>query len=329
MPAPAPTAAAHAAKEAYIALLLPLEAPEFKPAAEAFQNGFNAGQKAHPGSITVRTHSTDASPERIATQYKEALMNGASVVVGPMTRNGVTALASSALVIVPTLSLNLPESNVRVPGLYVFGLPVENEAAIVAQQMVDERYRSVVVVNTANALGRRMRDAFLPTWRAGGGQVAALSEVRSGGNLTFLRELSMSGADVIFLAAGFEEARVIRPYLPSQMPVYTTSQINLRPGDSQRDLDLDGVRFLDMPWVLSPENPRVSIYPPAPGLSGETLRFYALGIDAYRIALALSQGQNAMEFDGVTGRIRVSPDGTVERRPWPAVFRDGIPILAQ
>ena len=317
------------ATQPYIALLLPLETPDFRSAAEAFNNGFNAAQKVHPAPIAVRLHSTDASPDRIAAQYKEALANGASVVVGPMTRNGVTALVSSALVMVPTLTLNLPENNVKMAGLYVFGLPVENEAAMVAQQMFEDRYRNVAVVNTANPVGRRMREAFLQAWRASGGNVVALSEVRSNGNLTFLRELGTSSADVVFLAAGFDEARVIRPYLPSQTAVYTTSQINLRPGDPQRDLDLDGVRFLDMPWVLSPDHPGVSIYPPAPTLSGETLRFYALGIDAYRIALALAQGERSMEFDGVTGHIKVAPDGTISRRPWPAAFRDGLPVLTQ
>jgi uncharacterized protein len=316
-------------KEAHIALLLPTEAPDFRPAAEAFQSGFQAAQKVHGHPIAVRLYPTDASADGIARKYTEAVENNARVVVGPMTRSGVTALASSALVVVPTLSLNQPESAARVPDLYLFGLSVEQEAAMVAQWAFNENFRNAAVVTAANPLARRMRDAFVQAWRAAGGSIAGTAEPQPGADLITLRDLSATGADSIFLAAGFEDARLLRPYLPSQLPVYTTSQINLRAGDPRRDLDLAGVRFLDMPWILQPDDPRVAAYPPALNLSGETLRFYALGIDAYRIATALADGQHAMEFEGVTGSIRVYADGLIDRYPWPALFRDGLPVRAQ
>jgi outer membrane PBP1 activator LpoA protein len=123
------------------------------------------------------------------------------------------------------------------------------------------------------------------------------------------------------------EAAFIRPRLPAALPVYATSQVNL--GGAEAALlaaDLEGVRFVDMPWLLEPDHPAVMIYPRAEvALSGELQRLYALGIDAYRLAAEWVAGRRDFELDGVTGRLRVQRDRSarVERTPLAAVFRSG------
>jgi outer membrane PBP1 activator LpoA protein len=67
----------------------------------------------------------------------------------------------------------------------------------------------------------------------------------------------------------------------------------------------------------------VARYPRPAGLQGDLARFYAVGIDAFRIASALLDGQRDFEFAGVTGRIAVHGSGLVARRPVGATFRDG------
>lgn len=323
-PPPKPEATPH------IALLLPLESPDFRVAAEAFLSGFQAAEKVQAQALPSTVYATDAAPERISAQYAQAINAKARVVVGPMTRNGVAALATSGLVMVPTLALNQPETSAALPsGMYVFGLSTELEAAGVARQAYNDKFRSALVVNTPNASGRRTRDGFIQAWRAAGGKVVKAVETRGTANLISLRDLPAAEADVIFLAGGFDEIRLIRPYLPSQLPVYTTSQINLRAVDARRDLDLENVRFLDMPWILSPADLRFTNYPPIAGMSEERLRFYALGVDAYRIATALATGRNSLQVEGLTGDLTVFPDGSIERRLWPAVYRDGFPVIAQ
>jgi outer membrane PBP1 activator LpoA protein len=83
------------------------------------------------------------------------------------------------------------------------------------------------------------------------------------------------------------------------------------------------VRFADMPWIVQPEDPAMARFPRPQGLDGDLVRFYALGIDAYRIAERLVDGGRAFDFAGVTGRIAVQGGGVVERRPVAATFRDG------
>jgi outer membrane PBP1 activator LpoA protein len=114
----------------------------------------------------------------------------------------------------------------------------------------------------------------------------------------------------------------LRPFLGSQTPVYATSQVNST-DDQVANLDLNGVHLVDMPWLVRPEDPAVALYPRPPTLERDVARFYALGIDTYRIAAALLEGRRAFEFDGVTGHISVTDTGAVERRPIAATFQDG------
>jgi len=327
-PAPAPEVARRAP---FMALLLPLESPDFRNAADAFLRGVEAAALQQPATLPIEIHATDASPERILETYTSVLQQGAAVVIGPMTRNGVSAIATSGLVMVPTLTLNQPEGDQPLPpGLYAFGLSVEDEARVLARRAYQAGVRRIGLIGTPAPLSRRTRAAFLDTWQQLGGQAVAMLDADPQGDLAALRAgLSELTLDAVFLAAPYREARLIRPYLPAQTPVYATSQIHMLPSDTLGMVDLNGVRFIDMPWLLSDEHPSVAVYPRPADLSGGVLRFYALGVDAYRIAAQLAQGRRHFELEGLTGDLSTRPDGTVERRPRLAVFQDGAARLLE
>jgi len=54
-------------------------------------------------------------------------------------------------------------------------------------------------------------------------------------------------------------------------------------------------------------------------------RFYALGIDAYRVAASLIEAQRSLGLDGVTGRLTLYGN-VVAREPVQAVFRNGVGV---
>ena len=95
--------------------------------------------------------------------------------------------------------------------------------------------------------------------------------------------------------------------------------------------DLNGVTFVDMPWVLMPDHPAVIAYPRLQGVftSYEQERFYALGIDAWRLAQALlASGFNeAGTLDGVTGYLSPGPGHQFVREAVAAQFLQGQPRL--
>jgi len=319
-PPPTPAAA-----PADFVLLLPLDSPDFRLAADAVRQGFLAAAARSPAKPRIAVRATDASAEGIVAAYAAATETGAKVVVGPMTRSGVAALAASGKVSVPTLALNQPEGNAALARpLYAFGLAIEGETRHVARLAWRDGPRNVVVVSAPGALGKRLRDAFVDEWLALGGVITDVLEVLPGADPTAIRAgVGRKPADAIFLAAEGETARNLRLQIGGQLPVYATSQINTAPADRLRNFDLAGVRFVDMPWIVQPEDPAMARFPRPQGLDGDLVRFYALGIDAYRIAERLVDGGRAFDFAGVTGRIAVQGGGVVERRPVAATFRDG------
>src|SRR6185436_1102792 len=93
----------------FIALLLPLAAPEFAPAAEAVVAGCSAALTSGSEPYVMQVHRTDASPAGIQAAYRSAVERGASAIVGPLTRDAVSALARNVLLGPPTLALNVPD----------------------------------------------------------------------------------------------------------------------------------------------------------------------------------------------------------------------------
>jgi outer membrane PBP1 activator LpoA protein len=310
-----------------LALLLPLASPDFARPAEAVRMGFMAALRQSGEKLTVGTFPTDASSESILAGYAQAVKLGARMVVGPMTREGVSALAASAPGNVLTLGLNLPERKIALPPrFYTFGLALEVEAQLVARIAAAEGLRRAVLVSAKGPLGQRSREAFSETWLRLGGVIPESYEFDARSDLLVLKQaLASAKADLIFLAADKVQARAVRPFLNPQIAVFATSQVNSGGEDSPANRELNGIRFVEMPWLVQPDHPAVMVYPRPAGLADELERFYALGIDAFRIATALLQGSRAPRLDGVTGRITLSAD-QITREPVQAVFRNGVGV---
>jgi outer membrane PBP1 activator LpoA protein len=315
----------------FIALLLPLNSPDFAPAAGAVQLGCQAAMKFVEGAPGLQVLRTDAQPESILAEYEAAVQRGATVVVGPMTRNGVAALAGSGHVSVATLVLNTSEGNLPTPPqLYAFGLSVEAEARMVARTAYSERLRNAMVVQAATPLAKRVSRAFADEWFTLGGRISDAQEFGPLTDFDALRShLSGAEAELTFLAADAEQARSVRPYLNNQIPVFATSLVHDGRADPLANGDLNGIRFVDMPWLVAPDHPAVMVYPRTENLPGNLQRFYALGIDACRIAGELFLKHNRISLDGVTGRISLRGGNAFEREPAQAVFRNGAGVAIE
>ena len=312
----------------FIGLLLPLNAPEFSRAAEAVRLGCQAALVFADKRAPLQVLRTDAQTPSILGEYEAAVQRGAAVMVGPLTRSGVTALAASGHVGVVTLALNVADGDAPMPPrLYTFGLSVETEARAVARSAFARGLRDSAVVEASTLLAKRVARAFADEWLSLGGKISDVREFGSRGDLVDLRRgLADSQAQLIFLAAEADQARTVRPYLNNQIPVFATSQINDGKNDALVNGDLNGVRFVDMPWLVQPDHAAVMVYPRLAALSTELQRFYALGIDSCRIADELLSGQQTISLDGVTGKISYRGGSALQREPVQAVFRDGVGV---
>lgn len=332
MPAAAATAAATAATPAppagEIALLLPLKSPDFQDAAEALRIGFMRARERDGNRLSVTILSTDASGEQIVLEYDAAVRAGAKVVVGPLTRSGVSAVAASNRISVPTLALNYPEAQPKMPDkLFGFGLSIELEARQIAALAWGGGMRQVLVVSAASPLARRISQAFGEGFRALGGRVLDTLEFTPASDLAQLKQMvAKSDADALFLAADVAQARQARPFMSNVLPTYATSLLYSGRNDPLENLDLNGIRFVEMPWLVQPDHPAVMAYPRLDSIAPELQRFYALGIDAYRLAaeIALRPDRKRISLDGVTGKLTLPTTGNqVEREAVATQFRNG------
>jgi outer membrane PBP1 activator LpoA protein len=320
-------------ENAHIALLLPLKSSAFGPAAEVVRQGFMAGASAQPGILPVIVYPSGGESEDILATYRQATQAGASIVVGPLTRNGVSALAASAQVDVPTLALNQPEQRVELPPrLYVFGLAADMEARQMARIAFAEGRRNAVVVASESMLSKRIQQAFTEEWTALGGSARQL--VFNGSNPAVIRgELTRLAPDALFFAMDSRDARFLNPFLGQDLPIYATSQIYAGSGSLQKYHDLNGVQFIDMPWLLQPDHLAVMVYPrPDASLSADMERLYALGIDAWRLTLQLRSTAPGVPFslDGVTGRLALDVrTHQIDREGARAEFSAGEAVLLE
>ncbi len=316
----------------HIALLLPLQSPSFGQAADVVRQGFVAAtmrEQALP--FTIRVYATTDDPLDILITYHQALDAGAVLIVGPLTRDGVTALASSSVVEVPTLTLNAADNDGGMPpNLYLFGLQMENEASQVAELAITENRRHAIIINDGSSLSLRLQTAFADRWLQYGASAESIQYYNEQNTLNQFRRQTTGQNNLIFLALNAKKSRILRPYLDPSTPVYATSQLLVNSNDVLFNHDLNAVRFLDMPWLLQPDHPAVMAYrhtdkPKSTGME----RLYALGIDAFRIMARMLQVRSASEIslDGVTGHIRFVPPNQFVREPVPAKFHNGQVLL--
>jgi outer membrane PBP1 activator LpoA protein len=292
----------------HVALILPTASPTLGRLAETVRQGFAAAAEA-AGRETYPVIATAIDNEQAAlvTSCATAQGAGALLIVGGLTRDGAVLLAQSGCARVPILALNEPPPGTDLPA-NVFTFSLEQEARQAALLAVAEGRHTAVVIHSPSPLSRRVQEAFEREWTRAAGEVRGRL-VFSGSveDAPIVRErLAGVNADMVFLALDAPEARAVRPYVSGMLPVYATSMsINPR-AEAIVNVDLQGVRYVEMPWFIQPDHPAVMIYPqPKAALSVDQERLYAFGIDAFRIGMVLLRGDRKAPLDGVTARIQL------------------------
>lgn len=316
--------------EPHIALLLPFKSAIFRSAAEAVLNGFQTAaniasperEEGSTNALPVRVYFCQDESKEIVDLYQQAIADGARAVAGPLTRNGAGALAAWPDIHVPTLALNVTDSPVTGP-LYFFGLAAETEARQVAQLARQEGFQRIIMITSQVPLAKRLQLAFESEWNALGGKIQKTIEFN--GDPAVFANIDVPPDTALFFAVDVKKAQLIRSYLPNKLPIYATSQLFLGNESALTNFDLNGIRFIDMPWLLQPDHPAVMIYPrTSPPLAADYERLYALGIDAFRLIQLIQDNtlNEHLPLDGVSGQIQLKGH-TFQRTSIPAVFSMG------
>ncbi len=351
-----------------IALLLPLTS-QYATAAQAVRDGFQAmaAVDATPGKPKITVYDIGADATKASEYYATAVSDGGQFIVGPLGREAAEVIMRHANLKVPTLMLSHTDED---PGaaakyLFQFGLPPEQEARQVAERAYLDGHRRAGVLYPQSPWGERMMTAWASHWQRLGGTVVssqAYNEGESDFSDTIKRLLNIAQSeerkqqldkllgqrlrfeararqdiDYIFLAATADFGRLLKPqlnfYHAARVPVYSTSHIFTGKGDPIRDVDLDGILFGDMPWMLVGDGNiqalRQKLQQNWPYAHSDLDRLYALGVDSYAIVPHLNKisAKSSARFSGVTSGLSLESNGQLHRQLLWARFQKGVPRL--
>ncbi|HEX5339908.1 MAG TPA: penicillin-binding protein activator [Gammaproteobacteria bacterium] len=349
-----------------IAVLLP-SSGSYQSAADAVRDGLLAAYyqlvKSSSKAPDITFYDTGGNAQSAQIAYQQAVHDGADMVIGPLTKNAVAALAHTGSLPVPVLALNNLDAGRSAPSnMYQFGLPPEDEAAQVADRVLADGFSRAVALVSSDDWGNRVLSAFSERFRQLGGTLLGTQSYAAGGSdfsisITRLLNLDQSqyrdeqlrallgtplqfeprrreDIQFIFLAARSKDAKLIRPqlkfYHAIDVPVYATSQV-YQPGD-QPDDDMDGISFDDMPWMLEKNGAAAHMHDHLARLWNSNFdnnsRLYALGFDAWRLLpLLYNSGQIATPVQGMSGLLSMDSAGRVHRQLDWATFMNGNPKL--
>ncbi len=330
-----------------IALLLPLSG-RAEAAGIAVRDGFIAAYFDQDPASRPRLKVYDVAAEPVATAYQRAMTEGASFVVGPLTKEDVAAVAPLSAGRAPVLALNfLNDSITAGQNFYQFALLPEDEARMVARRLVADGKLSGVAIVPEGEWGSRVGSAFADELSQLGGTVLDSGRYFPGRpdfSGVIKQTLQIHGAkgepashrgdaSFVFVAGTPAAARLVVSQLKfhyaGDLPVYSTSD-SFEP-DPAANNDLDGLHFPDMPWMVS-EDPatgriRNAVRGAWPARTARRDRLYAFGFDAYRLVPALGSDSSVqtVEVDGVTGKLHVDEHNRVRRSLDWAQIRNGVP----
>ena len=345
-----------------VALILPLSG-RLAAAGSAVRDGYLASYYAYKqqGGVDFEILVLDQDSFGSASDaYAAAVAQGATLVVGPLSKEAVTNLAARADRPIPVLALNrLDGANALAPGssaLVQFALAPEDEARRIADLAFGQGARNALIMRPQGDWGGKVSQALTERWRELGGTIvnsatysgredyspsvkAALdlpaSEQRAqalkdifGGSLEF-NARRRQDVDVIFLlSSNGAEARSLKPLLAfhyaGTVPVYATSSIYSGNADP-RDSDLEGINLVEIPWLLG-ANPELknAIAAGKTGTDSYT-RLNALGADAFLVQLQFRQLQGGADalIRGNTGLLSMDPQLHIQRELVLSTFDEG------
>lgn len=348
-----------------IGLLLPLSG-KYQKSSTAIRDGFLAAwymDREEKADIEIY----DANALNIVETYQTAISEGVDYIVGPLEKQAINQLVDFGNLTVPVLALNRQDLNHTHTDkqLVQFGLSPEDEATQVAETAMSDGHRLALVITPDNPWGDRLAEAFTNRWIELGGAVLERAFFQSKANdfsspvkkllnvdssekrARDLRnrlnikinsvERRREDADFVFTAAVPGDAHQLFPqfrfHRAEDLPVYATSHIFSGIVDNARDIDLNDVMFIDMPWILDTSR-QLSIIQDTLNRNwaqdkSQYRRLYALGIDAYHLIPEIGRlrAENNNFLIGETGDLSITPDNIVRRKLRRAQFVEGKPVL--
>lgn len=322
-----------------VALLLPLSG-SLAAAGAAVRDGFFAGYFADTEQRPLlRVYDAGETAETALAGYRSAVADGATRVVGPLSREQVAAVLAAVDPRVPLLALNHPDSGaVPPPGSQQFALAPDDEAALAAEYAFARGLRRVAVLAATEEWSERAALGFRAQFeQLGGSVVADLRLPADAVDFSASIAQALGGApDGMFLAIRPAQGRLLVPQLRARgqdaLPLIATSHVYAGAPNRALDRDLNGLEFCDSPWMfgLAAGIPSRDALARQLATAAGAPRLFAFGIDAYRLLPYLDwlAANPDAYLPGASGQLAVDRFGRVRRLMAWLRFVDGVPQSA-
>lgn len=323
-----------------IALIVSPQGSQVWEAAKPIREGIQAAYEKDKNhyELVRYTLKDDLQLETLLNQIAE---EKALLAIGPVLKSSVDKAAQLPFLPVPVLALNRASYD-AVPSLFMsIDLTLDGELeqlvkiAVENTNKPDNDSKSFVILTTQDSYDERLARALEKEILKAG----ALAERRhvTQSQLAYLTH-EMRGKDFrgVFFAMDSLNASLIRPYLPRELPTFSTSYTNpLNQTDEMAAKtqinDLVGMVTLEIPAVTHSNSEEFLPYQEKlDSYSLEDKRMFALGVDAWAVAKQWLQWQkNSAPLSGLTGILRINPrlDGRVSRELDTIVVKPGMNIM--
>jgi len=282
-----------------IALLLPLSG-RFSEIGDAIKTGFVAARFADGGSNNVRIYDTASDTGTAIQKYEQAALEGASMIIGP-------AVIAADSPISQRLATAF-EQEFNQAGQVMASETIAADGYDYSQQLT-----KMLDINSSYSRRRRL-EQLLET------------------DIEF--EPAIRGdLEVIFVAVDSEQALLLRPQLQFHhaggVPLLSTSQVFSGDVDADRDSDLTGIQYNDIPWTLTDSSENSALYSTINQTHQDSIpKLIALGVDAYNLHSQLENMRldPTLSLSGKTGGLSLGEGNRIRRRLEWAQFQSGVPV---
>ena len=327
---------------ARLAVLLP-QSGSLTVAGNAIRDGILSGYYAETRpKPSIQFYDTQGTASGATAAYHSAVKDGAQMIIGPIGKDEVQTISNIATSI-PVLALNTGDAQNN-KMLLNFSLSPEREGELLAKRLIAKKYLKIIVFSLSSESNSRIISSLQKYLGAGGGSILVDAPIprvltdETTGVITSpkLPDTLLQAQAIVLLMPG-TDAKATRAVLAlngaSTIPLLASVDI-FEIKDEKTNMQLDGIEFLQMPWLLGRNNAanvfvsQLKPLPSARSLSGSRLN--AFGIDAWLISTHLQAWLSNPNgtLNGATGSLHLEPNGTIERTlPW-SIYRNGFPVTA-
>lgn len=310
-----------------ISVLLPLSG-DAGVIGSTVRSGFNDARGAD-NVMQVEFIDTIATPVQDAVAQAKA--TGSSAIVGPLLKPNVDTVINnpSAIQGLDVLTLNSTYNERAVDKLCYFGLSPEDEAESGADRMWNDNIRNPLVLVPQADVGQRTASAFNVRWQQLSGNDANIKFFSSTDEAAVLiQDGANKNAEGVYVVATAEELIDIKSALTnsgSTARVYASSRSNTSNSTPEFRLQMNGVRFSDIPFFKETDAAQYQKINQATGGDYSLMRLYAMGADAWLLINQFNELRQVPGFavSGLTGKLSAGPNCNIERNMTWFEYQDG------